>query len=64
MANHPLVVIAILLALCLEPFANKAIHIDDPRFIWAPVSVRLASWQSGKQSPAKTNPHNNNPTNQ
>jgi hypothetical protein len=33
--RHPLIVIGGLLLLCLAPFLNKAIHIDDPLFVWA-----------------------------
>jgi hypothetical protein len=35
MTSHPLVVIGALLVLCLGPFANKAIHMDDPLFVWS-----------------------------
>ncbi len=31
---HPRVVIGLLLALCLGPFINKAIHTDDVLFVW------------------------------
>jgi 4-amino-4-deoxy-L-arabinose transferase-like glycosyltransferase len=33
-ARHPLTVIGIFLLVCLVPFINKAIHMDDPLFIW------------------------------
>jgi 4-amino-4-deoxy-L-arabinose transferase-like glycosyltransferase/tetratricopeptide (TPR) repeat protein len=31
---HPRVVIGIILVACLGPFLNKAIHMDDPLFVW------------------------------
>jgi len=34
-AKHPLTVIGIVLLFCLGPFIDKAIHIDDPLFIWS-----------------------------
>ncbi len=34
-AKHPLVVIGAFLAVCLCPFINKAVHIDDPLFVWS-----------------------------
>jgi tetratricopeptide (TPR) repeat protein len=34
-SEHPLVVIGVILAGCLGPFINKAIHMDDPLFVWA-----------------------------
>ena len=33
-SEHPFVVIGILLAVCLGPFLNKAIHTDDALFVW------------------------------
>lgn len=33
-AKHPLVTIGIILFLFLSPFLNKAVHIDDPLFVW------------------------------
>jgi len=33
-SRHPLLVIGILLLICLGPFINKAVHMDDPLFIW------------------------------
>ena len=33
--KHPLVAIGIILAACLGPFINKAVHMDDPLFLWA-----------------------------
>ena len=33
-SEHPLVVIGVILAGCLGPFINKAIHEDDALFIW------------------------------
>jgi len=33
-AKHPLAAIGIFLLLTLGPFLNKAIHIDDPLFVW------------------------------
>jgi len=33
-SRHPLIVIGILLLVCLGPFVNKAVHVDDPLFIW------------------------------
>jgi 4-amino-4-deoxy-L-arabinose transferase-like glycosyltransferase len=34
-SEHPLVVIGVILAGCLGPFINKAIHVDDALFVWA-----------------------------
>jgi 4-amino-4-deoxy-L-arabinose transferase-like glycosyltransferase len=34
LSAHPLSAIAILLVLCLAPFLDKAVHIDDPLFVW------------------------------
>jgi 4-amino-4-deoxy-L-arabinose transferase-like glycosyltransferase/tetratricopeptide (TPR) repeat protein len=33
--RHPFAVIGIILLVCLGPFVNKAVHADDPLFIWA-----------------------------
>ena len=33
-AKHPLITIGMVILLTLGPFANKAVHIDDPLFIW------------------------------
>jgi 4-amino-4-deoxy-L-arabinose transferase-like glycosyltransferase len=33
-SRHPLIVIGIILLVCLGPFVNKAIHVDDPLFVW------------------------------
>jgi hypothetical protein len=33
--NRPLLVLTLLLGVCLAPFINKAIHIDDPLFVWS-----------------------------
>ena len=33
-SRHPLIVIGIVLLVSLGPFVNKAIHVDDPLFIW------------------------------
>ncbi|MGA2787689.1 MAG: glycosyltransferase family 39 protein [Verrucomicrobiota bacterium] len=33
-SRHPFVVIGIVLLVCLGPFVNKAVHVDDPLFIW------------------------------
>ena len=35
LAGHPRLVIGLILAVCLGPFINKAVHVDDPLFIWA-----------------------------
>ena len=35
MATHPRIVIGLLLVVCLGPFINKAIHVDDVLFVWA-----------------------------
>ena len=35
MATHPRIVIGLILAGCLGPFVNKAIHVDDALFVWA-----------------------------
>ena len=32
---HPRVVIGFVLVVCLGPFINKAVHMDDPLFVWA-----------------------------
>jgi hypothetical protein len=32
--NHPFLVTGIILTACLGPFINKAVHMDDPLFIW------------------------------
>jgi hypothetical protein len=34
-SRHPLIVIGIILLVCLGPFVNKAVHVDDLLFIWA-----------------------------
>jgi 4-amino-4-deoxy-L-arabinose transferase-like glycosyltransferase len=34
-AMHPRVVIGFILVVCLGPFINKAVHVDDPLFVWA-----------------------------
>jgi hypothetical protein len=34
-SRHPLTVIGIILLVCLGPFVNKAVHVDDALFIWA-----------------------------
>ena len=33
-AKHPLATIGIFILLTLGPFLNKAVHIDDPVFVW------------------------------
>ena len=33
-SEHPHIVIGLVLAVCLGPFINKAIHVDDPLFVW------------------------------
>src|ERR1043166_7114079 len=33
-SRHPYFTIALLLALALGPFLNKAVHVDDPLYIW------------------------------
>jgi 4-amino-4-deoxy-L-arabinose transferase-like glycosyltransferase len=33
-SEHPRIVIGLILAVCLGPFINKAIHVDDPLFVW------------------------------
>jgi len=33
-AKHPLAMIGIFILLTLGPFLNKAVHIDDPLFVW------------------------------
>lgn len=33
-SRHPFLVIGIILLVCLGPFINKAVHMDDPLFIW------------------------------
>lgn len=43
-ARHPRVVLAMLTALCLLPFAGKAIHLDDPLFIWAARQMQTRWW--------------------
>ncbi len=35
MATHPRIVIGFILVVCLGPFINKAIHVDDVLFVWA-----------------------------
>ena len=35
MATHPRIVIGFILVVCLGPFVNKAIHVDDVLFVWA-----------------------------
>jgi len=32
---HPHIVIGLILVVCLGPFINKAIHVDDALFVWA-----------------------------
>jgi hypothetical protein len=39
-AKHPLVVIGFLLFTCLAPFLNKAVHIDDPLFVWTAEQIQ------------------------
>ena len=34
MATHPRIVIGLILVVCLGPFVNKAIHVDDALFVW------------------------------
>jgi len=33
-SRHPRIVIGFISIVCLAPFINKAIHVDDPLFIW------------------------------
>jgi 4-amino-4-deoxy-L-arabinose transferase-like glycosyltransferase/tetratricopeptide (TPR) repeat protein len=33
-SEHPHIVIGFILAACLGPFVDKAIHVDDPLFVW------------------------------
>ena len=33
-SEHPRIVIGLVLAVCLGPFIDKAIHVDDPLFVW------------------------------
>ncbi|MGA3283611.1 MAG: glycosyltransferase family 39 protein [Verrucomicrobiota bacterium] len=33
-SEHPRIVIGVILVVCLGPFINKAIHVDDPLFVW------------------------------
>jgi hypothetical protein len=33
-SEHPRFVIGVILVGCLAPFINKAIHVDDPLFVW------------------------------
>ncbi|MGA2241293.1 MAG: glycosyltransferase family 39 protein [Verrucomicrobiota bacterium] len=35
LATHPRIVIGFILVVCLGPFINKAIHVDDALFVWA-----------------------------
>jgi len=35
MATHPRIVIGLVVVVCLGPFINKAIHVDDALFVWA-----------------------------
>lgn len=35
MATHPRIVIGLILVVCLGPFINKAIQVDDALFVWA-----------------------------
>ncbi len=32
--EHPRLVLGLILVACLGPFINKAIHVDDPLFVW------------------------------
>jgi 4-amino-4-deoxy-L-arabinose transferase-like glycosyltransferase len=34
LSRHPLIVIGIILAACLGPFVNKAVHWDDALYVW------------------------------
>ena len=33
-SGHPRLVLGLILVACLGPFVNKAIHVDDPLFVW------------------------------
>ncbi|MGA2242438.1 MAG: glycosyltransferase family 39 protein [Verrucomicrobiota bacterium] len=35
LATHPRIVIGLILVVCMGPFSNKAIHVDDALFVWA-----------------------------
>jgi tetratricopeptide (TPR) repeat protein len=34
LATHPRIVIGLILVVCMGPFINKAIHVDDVLFVW------------------------------
>jgi 4-amino-4-deoxy-L-arabinose transferase-like glycosyltransferase len=34
-SEHPLLILGAFLIVCLGPFVNKAVHIDDPLFAWS-----------------------------
>jgi 4-amino-4-deoxy-L-arabinose transferase-like glycosyltransferase len=40
LSRHPRVVIGMVLLLCLGPFLDKAVHVDDPLFIWTAQWIR------------------------
>ncbi|HEV2842423.1 MAG TPA: glycosyltransferase family 39 protein [Chthoniobacterales bacterium] len=42
--RYPKVILAIVTLACLLPFADKAIHIDDPLFVWAGRQIQTCWW--------------------
>jgi 4-amino-4-deoxy-L-arabinose transferase-like glycosyltransferase len=42
--RHPKTILAIATVACLLPFADKAIHIDDPLFVWAARQMQNRWW--------------------
>jgi hypothetical protein len=43
-ARHPGIVLSVVAAVCLLPFAGKAVHIDDALFIWAGQQMQVHWW--------------------
>jgi 4-amino-4-deoxy-L-arabinose transferase-like glycosyltransferase len=39
-ARHPFIVIGVILAVCLVPFLNKAVHTDDALFVWTAEQIQ------------------------
>src|SRR5438045_3906344 len=44
MRRFPRTILVLVNLVCLLPFANKAIHIDDPLFVWAARHMQTECW--------------------
>src|SRR5215831_1383345 len=42
--RHPKTILVIVTLACLLPFADKAVHIDDPLFVWAAHQIQIRWW--------------------